>query len=147
VPTVDDSVTINAPAQKIFEFVSDGANLPVYDSSCLRATMDGPAALGVRTSGVTKLLGREIEWTTECTEFEPSTSVAGKSVEGKLTFEFRYLLAPEGDGTRVDYTIKAESGLGGIFGRLADPLVTKTEQRQVKANLGVLKDLMEDGAA
>src|ERR1700750_2296149 len=136
-PPVDESVTINAPAEKIFEFVSDGANLPEYDSSCIRATMDGPAALGVRTSGVTKLLAREIEWTTECTEFAPSTAVAGKSVEGKLTFEFRYLLAPEGDSTRVEYSIKAESGLGGIFGRLADPLVTKTEQRQVKANLGV----------
>jgi uncharacterized membrane protein len=143
-PTVEESTTVNAPAEKIFEFVSDGSNLPIYDSSCIRASMDGPAALGVRTSGTTKLLGREIEWVTECTEFEPSSSVAGKSVEGKLNFEFRYVLTPDGDGTRVDYSITAESGLGGIFGRLADPLVTKTEQRQVKANLGVLKDLMED---
>jgi uncharacterized membrane protein len=146
VPTVDESVTINAPAEKIFEFVCDGANLPVYDSSCIRASMDGPPALGVRTSGVTKLLGREVDWTTECTEFEPGAAVAGKSVEGKLNFEFRYVLATEGNGTRVDYTIKAESGLGGLFGRLTDPLVTKAEQRQVKATLGVLKDLMEDDA-
>jgi uncharacterized membrane protein len=143
-PTVDESVTINAPVEKIFEFVADGSNLPVYDSSCIRAEPDGSPALGTKVNGVTKLLGREIEWVTECTEFEPGASFAGKSIEGKLEFEFRYVLASEGEGTRVDYQITAASGLGGIFGRLTDPLVTKAERRQVKANLGVLKDLMED---
>jgi uncharacterized membrane protein len=142
-PTVEESTTINAPARKVFEFITDAANLPVYDSSCIRASMDGPAALGVRMNGVTKLLGRELEWVTECTEFEPGSTLAAKSVEGKLSFEFRYVLSPEGDATHVAYTITAESGLGGVWGRLADPLVTKAEQRQVRANLGVLKDLLE----
>jgi uncharacterized membrane protein len=145
-PTVEESTTINAPAEKIFGFISDAANLPVYDSSCIRASMDAPAAVGVRMSGATKLLGRELEWVTECTELEPGSVLAAKSVEGKLSFDFRYELASEGDETRVTYRITAESGLGGIWGRLADPLVTKTEQRQVRANLGVLKDLMEEDA-
>ncbi len=147
-PVVDDSVTINAPAEKIFAFLVEGSNIPVYDSSCTRCEQEGEGApaLGMRLRGATKLLGKEFDWVTECTEFEPGKAFAVTSVEGKLSFRLRSSLSAEGEATRLDYHIEAESGLGGVFGRIADPLVTKAERRQVKANLGTLKDLMESDA-
>ena len=35
------------------------------------------------------------------------------------------------------------AGLGGMFGKLADALVARMYARQMKANLGTLKDLLE----
>ena len=147
-PTIEESIVIAAPADKVFGFLADGRNAPVFDSSCIRCEPegDGVPAAGSRWKGATKVLGREFEWTSEYTEFEPDRLVAIESVESKVPFRIRTEVTPEGDGTRVNYRLEADSGLGGFFGRLADPLVVKAQTRTVKANLESLKDLMENDA-
>ncbi len=148
-PTIEESIVIAAPADKVFGFMADGNNAPVFDSSCIRCEPDGGdgvPAVGSRWKGATKVLGRQFEWTSEYTEFEPDRLVVIKSVESKLPFQIRTELTPEGDGVRVDYRLEADSGLGGVFGRIADPLVVKAQTRTVKANLAGLKDLMESDA-
>ena len=103
--------------------MADANNVAVYDSSCVRSApeTEGELAVGTRWRGATKVLGREFDWVTECTELEPEKSATFKSVEGKLPFEIRTQYSPDGEGTRLVYRIDAESGLGGVFGRLADP--------------------------
>jgi uncharacterized membrane protein len=147
-PTIEESVVISAPAGKIFSFMADATNAPVFDSSCIRCEPvgDGVPAVGSRWKGATKVLGRQFEWVSEYTELETDRLIAIKSVESKLSFQIRTQLTPEGDDTRVDYRLDADSGLGGVFGRLADPLVVKAQTRTVKANLASLKDLMESDA-
>jgi carbon monoxide dehydrogenase subunit G len=78
--------------------------------------------------------------------FEPVTAYAHKTVEAKLPFAVAWTLTPEGEGTRVTYRLEAESGLGGVFGRLGDPLVMRAQQRTVKTNLANLKEILESGA-
>jgi uncharacterized membrane protein len=144
-PTIEESVVIAVPQDKVFAFLADGTNAPIYDSSCTRSEPegDGVPAAGSRWRGATKVLGREFEWVIEYTEFEPDRALTLRSVEGKLPFEIHTELTPEGGGTRLDYRLSADSGLGGVFGRIADPLVTKAQTRTVKANLSTLKDLLE----
>jgi uncharacterized membrane protein len=148
VPTIEESVTINVPAAKAFAFMADGNNASVYDSSVIRVAQEGEGepAVGTRWKGATKVLGREFEWVTECTEMEQDRLIALKAVEGKLAFDLRTDFVAEGEGTRVNYRLTAESGLGGIFGRLAEPLVVKAQTRTVKANLATLKELLESDA-
>ena len=59
-----------------------------------------------------------------------------------MQFTVSNTLEPEGDGTRFTYRVEAESGLGGVFGRLADPLVEKAQRRTVRANLDTLAELL-----
>ena len=38
--------------------------------------------------------------------------------------------------------VEAESGLGGIFGKLSDPIVENAQRRTVRSNLGTLAELL-----
>ena len=103
---------------------------------------EGPVRVGTRVRGVSKILGRRFEWTTEVTEFQPSTLSSSHAVEGKLRFTVTYAVSRENGGTRYNNRVEAETGLGGIFGRLADPIVEKAQRRTVRANLDTLAELL-----
>jgi uncharacterized membrane protein len=143
-PTVEESVVIARPPEQVFSYVSNAQNLPVWDSSILKAEQvdSGPLQVGTRWRGVSKVLGRRFKWTTELVEFAPPTMTMSRSVEGKLSFTVTNTFQPEAGGTRFTYTVDAESGLGGIFGRVADPVVEKAQRRTVRANLDTLAELL-----
>lgn len=145
-PVVEDSVYISRPPQDVFNFVSKNENIPVWDSSVLHAeTVSGvPEAVGTRAQGTSKVVGRKFDWTAEITEYQPPARIVSRSVDGQLEFTITTTLEPEGDGTRLNYRIDAASGLGGIFGKLADRLVEKAQARTVRANLETLAELLAE---
>ena len=147
-PVIEESVTIDRPVADVFSFISDAANAAVFDGSVLHAEQEGagPIGVGTRWRGATKVLGRSFDWVAEYTECEPDQVVALKAVESKVPFAIRTEFAPQGDGTRLTYRLEADSGLGGFFGKIAEPLVVKAQTRTVRANLANLKELMESGA-
>lgn len=146
VPVVEQSVFIAQPPAVVFDYLSKAENLPVWDSSIVQAEQVGaePVALGTRAQGTSKILGRPFQWTTEVTEFDPPRRATFRSVEGKLAFTVTNTLEPADGGTQHTYRVEAESGLGGIFGRLADPIVERAQARTVRANLDTLADVLND---
>lgn len=100
--------------------------------------------MGVRSSGTSKIMGRSFDWTTEVTEFEAPRRVVNRSVEGKLSFTITNSFEAVEGGTRFTYRIDAASGLGGVFGRLADPFVQRAQARSVRANLESLAELLTE---
>jgi len=144
-PTVEESITIDRSPEDVWAFLTTTENLPAFESQITRVEQltDGVVGLGTRWEGATNVLGRKLEWTTEVVEFEPPTRSRSKSVKGKLPFEITYTLTPSGNGTHFTYRIEAESGLGGLFGKLGDPLVERAQARTVKTNLANLKELLE----
>lgn len=147
-PTVEETVSINRSPAAIWEFLLATENIPVYESQVteVEQVTDGEVGLGTRYRGSTKVLGRSLTWTTEVVKFEPVTAYAAKTVEAKLPFSLAWTLVPEGEGTRLTYRLEAESGLGGVFGKLGEPLVVKAQQRTVRTNLANLKEILESGA-
>ncbi|WP_227007974.1 SRPBCC family protein [Pseudarthrobacter sp. AB1] len=143
-PTVEENVYIARPPQEVFNFLSKGENIPVWDSSAVHAETVGtePVAVGTRVKGASKVVGRKFDWTTEVIEFQPPTRFVSRSVEGKLEFTVTDVLEPEGDGTRLNFRIDAASGLGGVFGKLADRFVEQAQARTVRANLETLAELL-----
>jgi ligand-binding SRPBCC domain-containing protein len=145
-PTVEESTHISRPPQEVFSFLSKSENIPVWDSSVVHAETvgDGPVGLGTRATGTSKVLGRKFDWTAEITEFQPPDRFKYSSVDGPLEFTITNTLAPEDDGTRFTYRIDAASGLGGVFGKLADRLVETAQARTVRANLETLSELLAE---
>jgi len=143
-PVVEQDVFISRRPEDVFEYLDKAENLPVWDSSIMEAEQisDGPNDVGSRWRGVSKILGRRFEWVVEISEREPPRRAVSRAVEGKMQFTVSNTLEPEGDGTRFTYRVEAESGLGGVFGRLADPLVEKAQRRTVRANLDTLAELL-----
>jgi len=144
-PVIDETVTIAAPLADVFSYLVEGENLPAWDSSiveCVRLGSD-PIGVGTRYRGASKIMGRRIEWTTEVTEFEPCVRATSQSVEGALKFTVSYEFTPTNDGTIVRYRLAADSGLGGAFGRVMEPLVEKAQTKVARANLAAVASLLE----
>ena len=146
-PTVEESITIDRPPEAVWEFLTTTDNIPAFESQLtgIEQITEGDVGMGTRWRGATNVLGRSFEWVTEIVEFDPPRRSRTASVEGKLPFEISYTLTPSDGGTSFTYRIEAESGLGGIFGKLGDPLVTRAQVRTVRTNLANLKELLEAG--
>lgn len=146
VPVVEESVVIARPPQEVFDFLSNFDNVAVYDSSVTSSERvgEGPVGVGTHGRGTSKVMGRHFDWTVEVKEFDPPRRMVSKSVEGKLDFTVTFTLEPADGGTRVTQRIDAASGLGGIFGKLADPLVERAQGRTVRANLETLAEWMAE---
>jgi uncharacterized membrane protein len=148
-PVIDETVVIARPTEDVFDYLVLAENLPRWDSSMLECVQVGSGAVtvGTRYRGVSKILGRRIEWTTEVTQFVPGVRAASESVEGPLTFTVSYEVSASPAGTTLRYRLVAESGLGGAFGRAMEPIVQRAQAKVVRANLGKLADLLEQRAA
>ena len=144
-PVIDESVTIQAPLAAVFDYLVDGENLPAWDSSISECVRIGPRPIevGTRYRGASQIMGRRIEWTTEVVELVAGARAASRSVEGALEFSVRYELAEVPGGTSVRYLLVADSGLGGAFGRVMEPLVEKAQTKVVRANLATLAGRLE----
>ncbi|GAB7006326.1 hypothetical protein JCM18899A_37990 [Nocardioides sp. AN3] len=139
-PVIDETVTIPAPVPTVFAYLVEGENLPAWDSSiteCTRiaAGLHGDISVGTRYQGVSKIMGKRFPWTTEVVELTQDQSATSRSVEGSLTFTATYEVAAVAGGTQVRYLLRAESGLGGAFGKVMEPLVEKAQTKVVRANL------------
>ncbi|MGG6380120.1 SRPBCC family protein [Paenarthrobacter sp. NEAU-H11] len=145
-PVVEETVVIPRPQQEVFDFLSKFENIAVYDSSVTSSGQigDGPLGVGSRGRGTSQIMGRQFDWTAEITEFDPPRRMVSRSVEGKLDFTITITLEPADGGTRVTERIEAASGLGGIFGKLADPLVERAQGRTVRANLETLAEWLAE---
>jgi carbon monoxide dehydrogenase subunit G len=145
-PVIEESVFINRPPEEVFEFLIRTENIPVWDSSVIQAEQvgDGPFGLGTRSRGTSKVLGRQFDWVTENVHFDPPKQTVIRSIEGKFDFTISNVLEPEARGTRLTYRVEVDSGMGGFFGKLADPLVQKAHARTVRANLETLADLLAE---
>jgi uncharacterized protein YndB with AHSA1/START domain len=102
-------VDINAPASKVWAFISDFRRMPQWSPQCRWMKPFGPLRQGTRTLNVNRR--NRILWTTTCTIIEVIP-------EKKLAFRvninrtiWTYELEPNGDGTRVIESRHAETGV------------------------------------
>ena len=143
-PVIEESVFIACPPEVVFDFIVKPENLPVWDSSIITAAQvgDEPIGVGTRSDGSSKIMGRHFDWTVAVEEYDRPRRYSSHSVGGSLQFTVTNVLEPAEGGTTLTYRIDAASGLGGVFGRLADPFVTRAQGRTVRANLETLAELL-----
>jgi len=143
-PVFEDSVFIASPLQDVFDFMGESENLAAGDSSVLEADKVGTGwvGLGTRTRGTSKIMGKHLDWATEATEFAPPMRITNTSVEGQIHFVVTNVLEPVEGGTRLTYRVDTGSGLGGVFGRLAEPFIEIAQTRTLRANLETLAGLL-----
>lgn len=138
---IEASVTVNRPLEEVFRFMTDNQNALQWQSGLLEARVTNDVVgIGKTWVDVVQVLGRRIEIVSELTEFEPLSAVGFKSTSGPIPLEGRYAFEPDGEGTKVTFTLQGEAG--GFF-KLAEPIVARSTQRQWETNLANLKDLLE----
>ncbi|MCZ7570174.1 MAG: SRPBCC family protein [Ardenticatenaceae bacterium] len=141
---VEQSVTVNRPVEEVFAFVADQTNAPRWQSGLLevRRMTDGPLGVGTQHTFVRKFLGRRLEASNEYGEYEPNKTIAFKSTSGPMDFRAGYRTEPIAGGTKLTSWIEMQpKGFAG----LAEPLIAASLRRELAANLGELKELLERG--
>ena len=139
------TVEIRRPAEEVFAFVTDPAAYPRWQPSLVRVEphAPGPLRLGSEATEVRRFLGRELETTWTCVEHEPGRRSAIESDEGPVPFRGTFVLEPCGGGTRFTWIVETR----GAAARLGGPLVGRATKRELAANAGRLKRLLEEARA
>lgn len=141
--TVEKSIVIDRRAEDVFAYVSDQTNAPHWQAGLIevRRTTDDPVGIGTRHAFVRTFMGRRMEGSNEYARWEPNKLVAFKATSGPVGLEASYVVEQAGT-ERARLTSRLEMRAPGLL-RLAEPLMAASLRRDVEANLGTLKDLLE----
>lgn len=147
-PRVTESIVVDRSREDVRDFLRQPDLMPMWQSNLVEYAQidEGDPGKGTRHRGVVRVAGRRVEWTSEITEWDPLAFYELRSMESPFDWRIRYEFEEEeAGGTRIIFDQEIAE-VGGFFGKLADPLVTRMYARDVKANLETLKDLLESGA-
>ncbi len=139
---VEVSVVIERPIEEVFAYVADPENLPEWASTVLEVHKDGSGLLqeGQTFTSVGKFLGRRLEMPFEVSAHEPPRLHSHRSTGGPIPNEWTLTFEEEQGGTRYTEVVEGEPGR---FFKLVGPLLEAAGRRQLRADLGTLKDLLE----
>jgi len=139
---ITKSVTINAPVEKVYAFMSEPTNLPEIWPSMVEVKDVQPSpAGGYNFSWVYKMAGVRFDGASETTEAIPNQRVVTKSTKG-IESTFVWMYEPEDGGTKltleVEYTVPIP-----LVGKLAEAFIVKQNQHEADVMLANLKARME----
>jgi uncharacterized membrane protein len=139
---VGRSIVIEKPADEVWAFVHDTTNDPLWQTTLLESQhlTEGPIGVGTKVREVRNFLGRRIEMAWEMTEYDPNRRSSIKAVSGPVPLSGSYELEPVDGLTKL--TVTGELDAHRLF-KLAEPIFRQITARELEANLGHLKDLVE----
>jgi uncharacterized membrane protein len=140
--TFERNIFINRPPQEVFDFMSDPTNDPKWRDSAISAewTSEGPPGVGSTVRSVDKILGREMESTSEITAWDRPHRWGQKSVGGPMPYEMTVKFEAKEQGTQL--TLNGNVEPSGFF-KIAEGLVRKQLEKQFDTDLNGLKRVLE----
>ena len=140
----EESVIVDRPVEDVFAFFQNPDNVTLYSTNVIsyERVSGHDGEVGAVVHGVVKVAGRRLDITEELAGVEQGKCLRRRSTDSPVPYEVETRFEPADEGTRV--TWHQESGsLGGVFGKLADGIVTKMYARDVRSSLENAKTLME----
>jgi len=134
--TVEESVVVARPPEDVYDLVADLERGPEWQSSLV--SVDAEHGSEVRSFG-----GHRREATFQVTDQDRPGRFGIESRTGSTKARALFTFAPAGEGTRVDFRLDLELGLGGKGGRLAAAVLRGRVAREARQNLERLKELLE----
>lgn len=141
--TVKRTNIINAPVDKVFNYIAEPRNEPEYlpgsaEVTEVTCTEEG---VGSHYRWVYKILGIRFHGESTVTEFVPNERIVTESKGGILS-TWTYTFQPEDGGTKmtltVDYTIPIP-----LLGKFAEAIVLKQNEREADLATANLKEILE----
>ena len=141
--TVEATITITAPADKIFTYINERTNLPEIWPSLVEITDMKQLPDGGRSIRfVYKMAGIRLEGTGQDIENKPDQRIVtktGGAVESTQTWLFNSAGEKTEVTFKVDYTIPVP-----VLGKLGEAIIVKINQHEGNAILANLKARMEN---
>jgi len=138
------SITVGRPADEVYAFWRDFANLPRFMRHLERVTVLDDR----RSHWVAKApAGKSVEWDAELTEDRPNELIAWRTLEDAAVWHegsVRFQPAPGGRGTEVRVELRYDPPLGKLGSKVA-MLWREEPGQQVQDDLRHLKQVLEIG--
>ncbi len=139
---VEKTIIINAPVEKVFDYIDQPTNLPEIWPSLMEIKDVQTLPNGGHTDRwVYKMAGMRFEGTTEGIEHVTNQRIVSKTkggVESTQTWVFQ----PEAGGTKVTFEVEYNIPIP-VLGKLAEAIVVKMNDREGDSILANLKTRME----
>ena len=139
----ENSVIINRPINKVFDFITDFNNNPIWQSDILELaiTSEGRFGLGSTYRCVNRFMGKRIESKGVITEYVPdracSFQIKSGSIRGESNFFFETVNGSTKFTTTADLDLK--------FFILGRTIIKRKIYKQMKNDMLQLKSILENG--
>ena len=138
---IERSITINAPVEKVFTYITDPKNeLETVPGITDIRDIKGQG-VGQRYSWTYKMMGISLKGKSEVIEYEPNERYITNSTGGIIS-TWIWTVRPKGDGTQlnlvVEYTIPVP-----VIGKVGERLVLRQNEREADLAMATLKDRLE----
>ena len=143
--TVTEAVSIARSPQEVFDFLTDGRNRPLWDTTVISEELTSPEPVGVDSTIHSRLraMGQEIDVDWRVTEFDPPTRMAIVSTAGPLPTSVVFEFAKLGDGCDARATV--EGSPTGMM-QIVEPVIAEVVRASLSAGLARAKALLEGDA-
>ena len=137
------STVIYRPVQQVFDFVSTPENdfQWQYGTLATASLSKGISKKGTAFRSVGHLMGYRVEGTFEVIEYEPNKEYGFKSLSGPLHSQTSYTFEMADGGTKI--TMSTRAHVVNFF-QMDEHLLGKKIKKQLKENLTLLKDVLEE---
>ena len=140
-PTINNSINIGAPVEKVFAYVTDPLTTTEWFVGMTEVTDVSGSGVGQHSRWTYTMIGIPFHGRSEITEHVPNQRSVSKQ-EGGLTSIITYTFSPYEGGTKlgmdIDYTIPVP-----VLGKLAEKVVFKRNQREVRLSMENIKERLE----
>jgi carbon monoxide dehydrogenase subunit G len=130
-PEAEHTVTVQRPIEEVFAFLADAENDRRWRTAVLDIERVSGDGVGTRyRQGVKGPMGRRVAADFEITEFTPPRTIGFRATAGPVRPTGRYELEPVDGGTRVRFSLAAETR---GFAKLMSPGVTRAVRSETQA--------------
>jgi uncharacterized membrane protein len=137
--TIRRSISVRAPVDRVFDFLSDPRHLPEIWPSMVAVRNVETHANGFSFDWDYKLLGMRIHGHSDPVELVRNERLVTRSVKG-IPNTFRWLFTSRADQTEITLEVDYEVP---VLGRLAEGMVGRVHQREAETLLNSLKRKLE----
>jgi uncharacterized protein YndB with AHSA1/START domain len=139
--TINNSININAPVEKVFAYVADPMTSPEWLVGATEVTDVTGSGVGQHYHWKYNMLGIPLRGETTVSEYVPNERRVTDSKGGAIS-KWTFTFAPHEGGTKLDleldYTIPVP-----VLGKLAEKLVLKRNQSEADLSMENIKQQME----
>lgn len=139
----ENSVVIEQPVRRVFDYVTDVSNNPKWQTDILELaiTSEGPFEVGSTYRCVNRFMGKRIETEGIIVDYVPERACCFRITSGSVTGESSFLFEPVNGYTK--FTTAAELDFG--FLSLGKIVVRRKIYTQLRNDMLKLKNILENG--
>jgi carbon monoxide dehydrogenase subunit G len=141
---VERSISIKAPVEKVFDYLSDAHSNLEYIPGMIdvRDIQDTPNHIGMHFNWTYKMAGIKFDGETTVLEWEKNRRAVTES-KGGIRAKWYFTYSPEPSGSKLTIAVEYEVPVP-VLGKLAEAVVRKQNEKELELGLSIVKSRMEE---